>query len=150
MKEKRQNVILELVESYDIETQEDLAERLKVRGFQVTQATISRDIKELHLIKVQSENGEYKYAVNENKSLVNTDKLLKVFRNTVLSIAKAGTLVVVKTISGSASVAAEVIDTMEMDGVVGTIAGDNTFFVAAQSEAAAETIIAKLKQLCSK
>lgn len=150
MKGRRQDAILELIEEFDIETQEELASKLKENGFKVTQATISRDIKELHLIKSQSDSGAYKYAVNENKNMVNTDRLMKVFQHSVLSISRAMNLVVVQTLSGSANAAAETIDKLELTGVVGTIAGDNTIFIAASSEGAAEMIINKLKQLCSK
>ena len=147
MKEKRQNAIISLIEENDIETQDVLAERLKQIGFKVTQATISRDIKELHLIKIQTENGVYKYAVNNNKNKTDTEKLLRVFRETVLSIATTGSLIVINTLSGSAAAAAEVIDKLAIDGVLGTIAGDNTIFLAAKDAKASEQIVAKLKQM---
>ena len=147
MKEKRQSSIIKLIESNDIETQDVLAQKLKEIGFKVTQATISRDIKELHLIKVQSDNGVYKYAVNENKNQLNTEKLLRVFRDTVLSIAYAGNLVVINTMSGSANAAAEVIDNFELEGVIGSIAGDNTIFLAVKDTKHSEAIATKLKQM---
>ncbi len=147
MKEKRHGAILDIIETADIETQEDLARELLQRGFKVTQATISRDIKELHLIKAQAENGAYRYAVNEAGALPNTEKLLRVFKETVLSVQSAGNLVVVGTLTGSANAAAEVLDNMALEGVVGTIAGDNTIFIAVSDPAVADTVASRLKQL---
>jgi len=147
MKGNRQNAILEIIEKNDIETQEDLAKHLEGHGFKVTQATISRDIKELHLIKVQGEDGLYRYAVNETGVVVNTEKLLRVFKETVVSVQSAGHLVVVNTLSGSASAAAEVLDNMSLEGIVGSIAGDNTIFVAVRDAALADAVAAKLRSL---
>ena len=132
MKEKRHKAILEIIGQRAIETQEELARELGELGFCVTQATISREIKELHLIKVQAEHGIYKYAVNEASATLNAAKLLRVFRETVLSVRPAGNLAVIHTLTGSASAAAEVIDSLEIEGVVGCIAGDNTIFVAVE------------------
>lgn len=149
MKSSRHNAILEIIDSYNVETQEELAKHLLERGHKVTQATISRDIKELHLIKVQAENNVYKYAVNETNKLLNTEKLLRVFKETVLSIQHNGDLVVVNTLNGSANAAAEVIDNMQMDGIIGTIAGDNTIFIAVK-EGVARDVAAILKNAVAK
>lgn len=146
MKDDRQSAILEIIGSHDIETQEELAKLLLKRGFRVTQATISRDIKELHLIKIQAESGSYKYAVNEVNTALNTEKLLRVFKETVLDVQAAGSLVVVSTLSGSASAAAEVVDNLEIDGIIGSIAGDNTIFVAVQ-DAMVDVVVQKLKAI---
>ena len=146
MKDKRHRAILEIVSEKKIETQEELGKELQERGFKVTQATISRDIKELHLIKVQAESGIYKYAVNESSAVLNTEKLLRVFKETVLSVRGSGNLVVIGTLSGSANAAAEVIDNLGIDGVIGTIAGDNTIFVAVESEKSMQ-IIHQLRQI---
>lgn len=146
MKERRHGAILEIVDNYDIETQEELAKQLLNRGFKVTQATISRDIKELHLIKIQTETGVYKYAINESSNVLNTERLLRIFRETVLNIQCAGNLIVVNTLTGSANAAAEFIDNLELEGVLGSIAGDNTIFIAADTRHA-EPIAAHLKQL---
>ncbi|MGI6664646.1 MAG: arginine repressor [Christensenellaceae bacterium] len=146
MKEARQSAILDIIASENVETQEELAERLAGRGFKVTQATISRDIKELHLIKVQAERGVYKYAVNEYSTVLNTERMLRIFKETVTSIRGVGNLVIVTTLSGGANAAAEAVDTMSMDGIVGSIAGDNTIFFAVE-EKERENIIATLKEM---
>jgi len=146
MKENRQNAILEIIGSRRVETQEELGRLLLEHGFKVTQATISRDIKELHLIKVQTEAGIYKYAVNESAAVRNTEKLLRVFRETVKTVRGTGNIVVVTTLNGSASAAAEVIDNLDIDGIVGTLAGDNTIFLAVEAEKI-EEITEQLKQL---
>lgn len=147
MKDKRHRAILDIIDEFDIETQEDLATELVHRGFKVTQATISRDIKELHLVKAQGQNGAYRYAINESGAMLNTEKLLRVFKETVLSVQSAGNLVVVGTLTGSANAAAEVVDTMGMEGIIGTIAGDNTIFIAVSDPETGETVAGRLKQL---
>jgi len=146
MKTKRHSAILEIIESSNVETQEDLGKKLQERGFKVTQATISRDIKELHLIKIQYDHGAYKYAVNESSAVLNTDKLLRVFKETVVSVQGSGNIVVVSTLTGSANAAAEVIDTLQIDGVIGTIAGDNTIFLAVET-LQTESVINRLRQM---
>ena len=149
MKSSRHNVILEIINDNNVETQEELGRLLAERGHKVTQATISRDIKELHLIKVQAENNVYKYAVNEAKNLFNTEKLLRVFKETVTSIQHNGDLVVINTLNGSANAAAEVIDNMQIDDIIGTIAGDNTIFAAVR-EGTAREVAALLKGAVTK
>ena len=148
-KNKRHSAILELIKSSNIETQEELVLRLSQTGINATQATISRDIKELHLIKVQTENNVYKYAVNETNKLLNTEKLLRVFKETVISIQHNGDLVVINTLNGSANAAAEVIDNMQMDGIIGTLAGDNTIFIAVK-EGMAREVASVLKNAVTK
>ena len=132
MKEKRHRAILKIIAEHNVDTQEELSARLKEVGFHVTQATVSRDIKELHLIKVQAEKGVYKYAVNEFSTVVNTERLLRIFKETVTSVKSTGNIVVVTTLSGGGSSAAESIDTLNLPGVVGSIAGDNTIFLAVE------------------
>ncbi|MEG1158017.1 MAG: arginine repressor, partial [Christensenellaceae bacterium] len=112
MKTKRQNKILEMIENNEVETQEELVLILNHAGYQVTQATISRDIKELQLIKVQGNNGAYKYAVNKKHQVKDLDILMRIFRETVVSVDCAVNLVVIKTLNGSANAAAEVIDSL--------------------------------------
>jgi len=150
MKSSRQSAILEIIETQNIETQDDIARQLLERGFKVTQATISRDIKELHLIKVQSEVGVYKYVVNESDGVLNTEKMMRVFRETVSGVCSAGNnLIIVTTMNGSAGAAAEVIDNMNVEGIVGSIAGDNTIFIAVK-DGMSEMIAQKLKQASKK
>jgi len=146
MKEKRQSAILDIIAASNVETQEELGELLADRGFNVTQATISRDIKELHLIKVQADRGIYKYSVNEYSAVLNTERMLRIFKETVTSVRGAGNIVVVTTLSGSANAAAEAIDTFAITGIIGSLAGDNTIFLVVRQEAM-EEIMQKLKDM---
>jgi transcriptional regulator of arginine metabolism len=149
MKQGRQGVILELIDKYDIETQDELSEVLREKGFEVTQATISRDIKELKLIKVQSGNGAYKYAASGKEQAGKLDVLKRIFRDTVVSMQQAASLIVIKTLTGSANAAAEAIDKLEMPDIVGTLAGDNTIFVAVREEGMQRKIMEELGKLKS-
>lgn len=126
----RQSKILELISKSEIETQEELAEGLKAMGIDVTQATISRDIKELRLVKVMSKSGKYKYATIGQSQEGITDRLNKIFENSVVSIDSAMNIIVIKTIPGAAQICASAIDYMGVEGIVGTLAGDDTVFVA--------------------
>ena len=139
MKTKRHAMIIKIIASQDVETQEELARLLGEQGFQVTQATVSRDIKELRLIKVLTSEGHYKYATVEKAESDLQERFIRLFSNCVLSITNAGNLIVIKTISGSASVAGEAIDSLKWPEIAGSIAGDNTIFLAARDpESAAE------------
>ncbi len=129
MKSIRHAAILEMIEHQDVETQEDLAELLKQRGILVTQATVSRDIKELHLLKVLADNGGYKYATLDKAEKGMNERLIRIFAESVVSIAGAGNIIVIKTLTGSANAAAEAVDSLRLSSVVGTLAGDNTIFV---------------------
>lgn len=129
----RQRKILELIEKYEIETQEELAEYLKKTGIEITQATISRDIKELRLVKVLSSSGKYRYAVIDDSSEGTTDRLIKIFKSSIVSFDVAGHILVIKTLPGAAQVCASAVDTLKIEGIVGTIAGDDTIFIAIDS-----------------
>ena len=146
MKNDRQKAILEIISAQNIETQEDLGALLQQRGYKVTQATISRDIKELHLIKVQAERGVYKYAVNEASNVLNTERLVRIFREVVLNIKGSGNIVIVETLSGSGPAAGEAIDNFGIQEVIGSLAGDNTVFIVVE-EHMREAVIQKLKAL---
>ena len=147
MKENRHNIILEIIKKYDVETQEELADRLRAEGINITQATISRDIKELNLIKTLSHTGNYKYAqVNTNKNS-SLSSMAYIFSNTAVSVERIDKMLVVKTISASAGIAAEAIDSFQLDGIAGTIAGDNTIFIAVRSEEKAELIKSEIEKL---
>lgn len=147
MKVTRHAKILELINSKDIETQEDLAEQLKTTGMDVTQATVSRDIKELKLIKVMGNGGRYKYAaISPNEGFL-SNKLVNIFSQTVLNVEQIGSFIVIKTITGSASAAAEALDSLGFDGIAGTIAGDNTIFILVRTEEKALDIVHKVKKL---
>ncbi|MDD5016475.1 MAG: arginine repressor [Eubacteriales bacterium] len=149
MKQGRQGIILEVIDKYDVETQDELSAILKEKGYEVTQATISRDIKELKLVKVQSANGTYKYAASGKEQMGKLDVFKRVFRDTVISVEPAASLVVVRTMTGSANAAAEAIDELELDDVAGTIAGDNTIFVAVREEGMQKRVIDELSKMSS-
>lgn len=141
MKNARQTAILSIIEQNDIETQEELANRLRDMGIVVTQATVSRDIKELRLLKVLSGTGGYKYATADKAEHGLSERFVRMFKDSVLSVCFAGNIVVLKTLSGSANVAGEAIDSMRLPEILGTMAGDNTVFAVVKNEAdAAETV----------
>ncbi len=142
----RQTKILELISKSEIETQEELAEGLKALGIDVTQATISRDIKELRLVKVMSKNGKYKYATISQSQEGITDRLTKIFENSVVSIDNAMNIVVIKTIPGAAQICASAIDYMGIDDIVGTIAGDDNVFVAIRNLESIDYVLQEFKK----
>lgn len=129
MRFSRQSKILELIEHEEIDTQNRLAERLRSEGFDVTQATVSRDIKELNLVKVQGENGRSRYAQPKIKSKGDNVRFRNILKEVVLSVTPAENLIVVKTVSGCGNAAAEAIDNSNAPGIIGTLAGDNTVLV---------------------
>ncbi|WP_425448587.1 arginine repressor [Dethiothermospora halolimnae] len=137
----RQAKVLELIEKNEIETQEELLEYLKNSGIDVTQATVSRDIRELRLVKVLSKNGRYKYAAMGQNQEGTTDRLLKIFKNSIISMETAGHLLVIKTLPGAAQISGSAIDALDMEQIVGTIAGDDTVFVAVRNKDAIKEII---------
>ena len=147
MKSVRHSMILEIIESQNIETQEELAEQLKRHGVRVTQATVSRDIKELRLVKVLSEVGGYRYATSERAEQGMSDRFIRIFSESVLSMIGASNLIVIKTLSASANAAAEAIDSMKWPEIVGTLAGDNTILVVVQAEDLVETVLGRFKTL---
>ncbi|ADK14187.1 MULTISPECIES: arginine repressor [Clostridium] len=149
MKVTRHAKILEIINSNDIETQEELADRLKKSGMNVTQATVSRDIKELKLIKVLSDSGKYKYATISHTKNFLSNKLVNIFSQTVTSVENIENFIIVKTISGSASAAAEAIDSLNFVGIAGSIAGDNTIFVMTRDGESAHIITQKMKKMIS-
>lgn len=126
----RQSKILELIENNEIETQEELADYLKKLGIDVTQATVSRDIRELRLVKVLAKSGKYKYAAMGQNVEGTTDRLIKIFKNSIVSVDIAGHLLVVKTLPGAAQICGSAVDSLGIDEIVGTIAGDDTIFIA--------------------
>lgn len=146
MKRKRHLRIREIIRQKPIETQEELAEELRKRGFDVTQATVSRDIKELRLIKVLKDDGRYYYA-EPNRPGLFSDKLLRMFKDSITSIASSENLIVIKTLSGTASAVAEAIDGLNSRQILGTIAGDNTILVIADSKKSTKDIIEKFEQI---
>lgn len=147
MKSVRHNLILEIIETKDIETQEELAEELKRRNVKVTQATVSRDIKELRLLKVLGEGGRYKYATVERAEKGMNDRFIRILSESVLSIESSGNLIVIKTLTASANAAGEAVDSMKWPEVLGSIAGDNTLLIIARSEASVETLMQRFNNL---
>ena len=147
MKSVRHDLILDIIDKKDIETQEELAAELKARGVKVTQATVSRDIKELRLLKVLSENGGYKYATAERAEKGMSERFIRILTESVMSIESAVNLIVIKTISASAQAAAEAIDSLKWPELLGTIAGDNTILVIARSEDAVESVVSRFHAL---
>lgn len=149
MKSKRHMKILEIIGSRDIETQEELAEALKAEGFDVTQATVSRDIKNLKLIKMQSSKGKSKYVVSTTDQKNIVDRLSSILSNTVLSVETVDKMVVIKTITGSAPITAEAIDNLESSDIAGTVAGDNTIFILVRTLDSAEELVTKIRKRMS-
>lgn len=147
MKSARHALILEIIEEKDIETQEELAEELKRRGMKVTQATVSRDIKELRLLKVLADHGGYKYATVERAEKGMNDRFIRILSECVISVETVNNLMVVKTLSASANAACEAIDSMKWSEVLGTIAGDNTLLIITRSEEAVESMMARFNTL---
>ncbi len=142
MKSTRQNKILEIITENAIDRQEDLIEHLKKCGFTATQATISRDIKELRLIKTSTGDGNYKYVVSPGASKNNhtLSRFETIFKESVLNVDYAGNTVLVKCYTGMANAACEVFDALVWDNVVGTLSGDDTFFILMRTEEAAQKI----------
>ena len=127
MKTDRQSMILEIIEKEDVDTQEQLQQRLQEQGVRCTQATISRDIKQLHLIKEPVGHGQYRYTVSSQRNRLNVaDKLRTIFRESIISVDFAQNIVVIKTMAGLANAAAAALDGMDVPDMVGTLAGDDT------------------------
>ncbi|MCL2056864.1 MAG: arginine repressor [Oscillospiraceae bacterium] len=147
MKSHRHRKILELIEANEAETQEELQSLLRENGFAVTQATVSRDIRELGLVKAQSSKG-YKYAVNQNRDSAEMSiKFHAVFTEAVTSIDSAENIVVIRCYIGMANAACAALDSIKWKDVVGTIAGDDTIFCVMRDKAAALDFVGQLRKL---
>lgn len=147
MKTVRQVTILDIIEKNEIETQEELADALRQRGIQVTQATVSRDIKELRLLKVLTPMGTYKYATADKAENGLTDRFIRMLAESVLSVASSANMIVIKTLSGSAAVAAEALDSFHWPEVLGTIAGDNTIFMVVRTIDEVQTVVDRIQEM---
>ena len=148
MKSTRQSMILELIAQEDIETQNQMMEALRSRGIKSTQATLSRDIKELRLIKELSPTGGYRYVAAARDELSDQDvRLRKIFRESVVSFGVAQNLLIIHTLPGLANAAASALDNMEINDLVGTLAGDDTAFLAMKSNAAAEAFCHEIEAM---
>lgn len=140
MKNDRQKMILDIIAQEVVETQEQLLSLLQERGFSGTQATISRDIKQLHLVKAPAGQGKYRYAVSDHDTKIHVaDKLQTIFRESIVNVDYAQNLVVIHTMSGLANGAAAALDGMKIDQLLGTLAGDDTvLLIMRNTESAAE------------
>ena len=146
MKTRRQAAILELINEYSIETQEELLTRLKEKGYNVTQATVSRDIKELRLLKTLSNDGKYRYT-SYSKGSSETGSAFNGFINSsVISVKSAQNIVVIKTLAGMANAICASIDATDFKGVVGTIAGDDTIFIVCADNELANIFVFEIKK----
>ena len=150
MKVKRQSKILELIRENDIETQEMLADLLNKAGFNVTQATVSRDIRELKLTKATMQSGKQKYVATAKESSFVTERLNRVFRDGIVSIDYAQNIVVIKTLVGMAMAVAAALDSMENSEIMVTIAGDDTIFCVVKNESKAVKLTENLKAISLK
>ncbi|MGN0472474.1 MAG: arginine repressor [Lachnospiraceae bacterium] len=133
MKRKRQEKIIELIAMYDVETQEELADLLEKNGFRVTQATVSRDIREMKLSKISDGKGRQKYVALTKEDSHLGDKFLRVLQEGFVSMDMAQNILVVKTVSGMAMAVAAAIDAMRLSEIVGSIAGDDTIMIAVRT-----------------
>lgn len=147
MKGNRHQKIIELVDNYAIETQEELAERLKEEGFNVTQATVSRDIRALKLSKVSCGNGKQKYVAMKQEDSRLSEKYIRVLKDGFVSMDQAQNILVIKTVSGMAMAVAAAIDAMEMKEVVGSIAGDDTIMAAVRTSEDTQVVMAKISEI---
>ena len=147
MKNDRQEKLLQIISDIPIETQEQLLAELSRRGIQSTQATISRDIKQLHLIKEPTGQGTYRYAISAKRAHLNfADRQRTIFRECVLSVDYAQNIVVIKTMVGMANAAAAALDSMEYDEIVGSIAGDDTVFLVLRDSESAMDFCMEVRQ----
>ncbi|MBR5278980.1 MAG: arginine repressor [Clostridia bacterium] len=148
MKNSRQEKILQLIAKYNIDKQEDLQEKLKECGFEVTQATVSRDIRELGIIKSQGDDGVYKYRIARSQTQIEINGKFAVILNQAVSkVSCANNLIVVKTYTGMGSAVGAAFDALELDGVIGTLAGDDTLLIIASDNESAQLVTRKLNDL---
>lgn len=146
MKLERHSKIVELIGKYEIETQEELAERLKASGFKVTQATVSRDIRELKLTKVQSESGRQRYMIMQSQNTL-SDKYIRILKDGYVSMDMAQNILVIKTVSGMAMAVAAALDAIHFHEIVGCIAGDDTIMCAVRSVDDTILVMDKMKKM---
>ncbi len=147
MKSSRHSKILEIISEHPIETQDELLSRLKTEGYKVTQATISRDIKDLRLVKTLGSDGKYRYTEAQASSSEIRSNFDQLFLSSVVSMDLAQNIVVIKTLSGMANAVCAALDSTGNSAIVGTIAGDDTIFVACRTDEHARSLVSTLKQL---
>ena len=147
MKKTRQGRIIDLIQTENIETQEELAKRLKDDGYHVTQATVSRDIRELKLSKVSDANGRQKYAVLQHEDAHLADKYIRVLKDGFVSMDNAQNILVVRTVAGMAMAVATAIDAMKLQEIVGSIAGDDTIMIAVRTTEETKSVMEKIREV---
>ena len=147
MKSERQNRIMELVSQFEIETQEDMMARLRAEGYTVTQATVSRDLKELKLTKALTARGTYRYCVAHGRPHVGTVRLNNAMADSILQVEYSLNNVVIKTYPGMAQAVASAVDALNMHSILGCVAGDDTIIVVARDAESSEEISRKLREL---
>ncbi len=150
MKIERHTKIVELISKFDIETQEDLADKLNQAGFNVTQATVSRDIRELKLTKVSTDGNRQRYVVLQSQEGWMSEKYIRVLQDGFLNMTKASNILVIKTVSGMAMAVAAALDAMQFKEVLGCIAGDDTIFCATRSDEETLTLMEKMRKITGK
>jgi len=150
MKIERHTKIVELISKYDIETQEELADKLNQAGFNVTQATVSRDIRELKLTKVSTDGNKQKYVVLQSQEGWMSEKYIRVLQDGFLNMTKASNILVIKTVSGMAMAVAAAMDAMQFKEVLGCIAGDDTIFCATRSDEETLSLMEKMRKITGK
>lgn len=147
MKVRRHAKILEIINQYDVDTQEELLQRLRESGFEATQATISRDIKALRLVKTLSPKGNYCYKAHTQEEPNMSSKFYSIFQESVVHMDYAGNILCIKCLTGMANAVCATLDSMHWDGVVGTLAGDDTIFVLLRTDESAAGLLTELKNL---
>ena len=147
MKSARHQAILDLIEKYPIDRQEDLLEHLRRAGFDVTQATVSRDIRELGLTKMSVDGGSQRYVSVQNTEAVMNDKLLRILKDGFLSVDMAQNMLVIRTVSGMAMAGAVALDALKWHEILGCIAGDDTIFCAVRNTEEAYEVMNKLNKI---
>lgn len=148
LRDERLAKILEIIDECEIETQEELCEELNKRNFSVTQATVSRDMKRLHLFKVSGINKKYRYAyMSKNEGVPMSTKVCHLFKDSIVSVKNAGNLVVIRTLSGNAMHIGSILDDLGCEEIVGTLAGNNNLFVACDSAENALKVTEKLEKI---
>ncbi len=140
MKKNRHEAILSLIQKEKLSTQEELMQRLNTLGYKVTQATVSRDIKALKLVKIPAEAGEYRYAASQSEAEDFSGKYYSILAHSVTGVDYAGNMVVVKCFAGMAQAACAAVDSLEIENIVGTLAGDDTIFVLCKDEKSASEV----------
>ncbi|RHP33306.1 arginine repressor [Lachnotalea sp. AF33-28] len=150
MKIERHSKIVELIGKYEIETQEELADRLNEAGFNVTQATVSRDIRELKLSKIPGENGRQKYSVLKKIGDIPGEKYVRILKDGFANMDMAQNILVIKTVSGMAMAVAAALDALHFDEIVGCIAGDDTIMCAVRTVDDTILLMDKIRKLVTK